>query len=206
MLGVSWDGRRCVERSAGWRRWWMCSIRRRGVRRHTEMWQAFDGIERLAANAKTLLAARVEQAGEWKRAGARSAAEHLAKMSGTTTVAARRSLETSREVAELPEVADALRGGELSTTQVDAIAPAAAADPSAERTPDLAGADDERQRTAGGVPAHDRSGRSGSGCDPRPDSRAAVRACRTRMGNGHAILPCAARRIGSAGSNGRWNR
>jgi hypothetical protein len=29
----------------------------------TEMWEAFDGIERLGASAKTLLAARVEAAG-----------------------------------------------------------------------------------------------------------------------------------------------
>src|SRR6185437_1578289 len=51
----------------------------------TEMWKAFDGIERLGASAKTLLAARVERAGAWKRSGARSAAEHLAKLGGTPT-------------------------------------------------------------------------------------------------------------------------
>src|SRR5205085_4873860 len=38
----------------------------------TEMWQAFDRIERLGASAKTLLAARVEESGSWRRAGARS--------------------------------------------------------------------------------------------------------------------------------------
>jgi hypothetical protein len=98
----------------------------------TDLWKAFDRIERLAANAKVLLAARVDQAGAWKRAGARSAAEHLAKLGGTTASAARRTLETSRHVAELPRVTDALRGGVLSMAQVDAIASAAAADPSAE--------------------------------------------------------------------------
>ncbi len=97
-----------------------------------ELWQAFDRIERLATNAKTLLAARVEDARDWKGTGARSAAEHLAKVSGTTTSAAKRALETSRHVSTLPSICDALRDGALSSAQVDAIAPAAAADPSAQ--------------------------------------------------------------------------
>jgi hypothetical protein len=99
----------------------------------TDMWEAFDGIERLAASAKTLLAARVEDAGGWKWSGARSAAEHLARLGGTTASAARRSLETSKQVLGLAAVSVALRAGVLSTVQVDAIASAAAADPSAER-------------------------------------------------------------------------
>ncbi|HEV7526417.1 MAG TPA: DUF222 domain-containing protein, partial [Acidimicrobiia bacterium] len=80
----------------------------------------------------TLLAARVEEAGAWERAGARSAAEHLAKLGGTTTGAARRSLETSKNVAGLAQMTDALRGGVLSTAQANAIGGAVAADPSAE--------------------------------------------------------------------------
>ena len=66
------------------------------------MWVAFDLIERRAANAKVLLAARVEASGSWKRAGARSAAEHLATLGGTSVGTARRAVETStlsREVA-----------------------------------------------------------------------------------------------------------
>jgi hypothetical protein len=46
----------------------------------TEMWSAFDRIERMVAGAKTLLAARVEESGDWKRAGARSAADHLGRV------------------------------------------------------------------------------------------------------------------------------
>jgi hypothetical protein len=95
------------------------------------VWVSFDRIERLASAAKTLLAARVDEAGDWKRAGARSAADHLAKLGGTTAQAARRALETSKKVAELPVVAEALRGGHLSSAQADAIADAAAVDPSA---------------------------------------------------------------------------
>jgi hypothetical protein len=98
----------------------------------SRLWKAFDCIERLAANAKVLLAARVEEAGAWKDAGAPSAAEHLAKLGGTTTSEARRSLETSKKVAGFFQITDALRGGVFSRAQVDAIAGAAAADPSAE--------------------------------------------------------------------------
>jgi hypothetical protein len=98
----------------------------------TEMWQAFDHIERLAVNAKALLAARVETSGAWRTAGARSAAEHLAKMSRSSTSAARRSLESSKRLGALPRITDALRGGVLSSAQVDAISEAAAADPMAE--------------------------------------------------------------------------
>jgi hypothetical protein len=98
----------------------------------TDVWSAFDRIERLAASAKTLLAARVEETGAWKRAGARGAADHLAKLGGTTASAARRSLETSKQVAGLPEISAAMRGGTLSSVQADAIAGAAAADPGAQ--------------------------------------------------------------------------
>src|SRR5262249_28662738 len=98
----------------------------------TDVWQAFDRVERLASSAKTLLARRVAQAGVWKRMGARSAAEHIAKLSGTTTSVARRTLETSQHIGTLPAVADAMRGGVLSAVQADAIAGAAASDPAAE--------------------------------------------------------------------------
>jgi hypothetical protein len=96
------------------------------------LWKAFDCVERLAANAKTLLAARVEEAGTWREAGARSASEHLAKLGGTSTSVARRALETSRQVSGLERISDALRGGVLSSAQVEAIASAAVADPAAE--------------------------------------------------------------------------
>ena len=99
----------------------------------TDLWQAWDGIERLAASAKTMLATRVEDAGDWKRSGARSAAEHLARLGGTTVVEARRALDTSKQVAELPAVLGALQSGALSRTQADAIAAAASADPGAEQ-------------------------------------------------------------------------
>jgi hypothetical protein len=102
-----------------------------GLSEVTELWVAFDRVERIAAGAKTLLAARVEGSKSWKRAGARSAADHLARLGGTSTGVARRALANSKELGELPEVAETLRSGALSNEQVDAIVPAAAANPSA---------------------------------------------------------------------------
>ena len=66
------------------------------------LWGAFDRIERLAAAAKSLLAARVAESGEWKRAGFRSPAEHLAREAGTTVGEARAALEVSRAIDDLP--------------------------------------------------------------------------------------------------------
>ncbi len=97
----------------------------------TELWVTFDCVERLVSGAKTILAARVEASGSWKRAGARSAADHLARLGGTSTNVARRGLSNSKELSDLPDVAEVLRAGGLSNEQVDAIVPAAAANPSA---------------------------------------------------------------------------
>ncbi|HEX6418288.1 MAG TPA: DUF222 domain-containing protein, partial [Acidimicrobiales bacterium] len=98
------------------------------------LWQAFDGIERLAAGAKTLLAARVDESGAARRAGDRDTAEFLARTSGTPVGAARAVLDTSRKVAGLAHTREALRRGELSRAQADHIATAAAVNPRAERS------------------------------------------------------------------------
>ena len=98
-----------------------------------DVWSGFDRIERLAASAKTLLARRVAQAGAWKHSGARSAAEHLAKLSGTTTSSARRTLQTSQQLETLPALGNAMRAGELSAVQAGAVAEAASVDPGSER-------------------------------------------------------------------------
>ena len=68
----------------------------------TELWSAFDRIERLSASAKTLLAARVDEAGDWQRAGARSAADHLAKLGATTAVRPVGRWRRRKQVADLP--------------------------------------------------------------------------------------------------------
>jgi hypothetical protein len=97
-----------------------------------ELWAAFDRVERLAGAAKVLLARRVEEAGTWKRAGFRSAAEQLAAVSGTSVAVARRMLETSKQLVDLPATADAMRSGELSGAKAALIAAAAAVAPEAE--------------------------------------------------------------------------
>jgi Domain of unknown function (DUF222) len=98
------------------------------------MWQAFDAVERLASPAKTLLATRVDESGVWQRAGDRSAPEYLARKSGASLGPARSSLETSRRVRNLPHTRSAMRRGELSRSQADEIAGAAAAKPDVERS------------------------------------------------------------------------
>jgi hypothetical protein len=98
----------------------------------TALWSAFDALERLAAGAKCRLARRVEESRSWAATGARSPAEHLAQLSGTTTGRARGALETSKALAGLPRADAAVAAGELSDQQASAIASAAGADPSAE--------------------------------------------------------------------------
>jgi hypothetical protein len=95
------------------------------------VWRDLDAVERLAASAKLLLATRVEQAGEWKRNGCRSAAEQFAADAGTSVSAARSMLETSRRVARQPKTERALRAGELSAQKAELVAGAAEVAPEA---------------------------------------------------------------------------
>ena len=96
------------------------------------LWRDLDRFERVAASAKTLLARRVEAAGTWKRAGYRSAAEQLAAISGSSIHAAKSSLETSKNVRDLPKTAAAMRAGTLSASKAEAIVSAATVAPDAE--------------------------------------------------------------------------
>jgi Domain of unknown function (DUF222) len=98
------------------------------------MWAAYDAIERCAAAAKTLLAERVEQSRVWAQEGHRSAAEHLARESGSSVGAARAGLETSKQLRRLPATEAAVRRGELSRAQAQAITDAAAVNPGAEQS------------------------------------------------------------------------
>jgi hypothetical protein len=94
------------------------------------LFELYEQIERLAATAKTLLARRVDELEQWKRAGYRSAAEYLATKSGSTVSAAKDTLATSTKLAELPVVEEAMRAGRLSNAQAVVVADAAAAAPS----------------------------------------------------------------------------
>ncbi|HWH35915.1 MAG TPA: HNH endonuclease signature motif containing protein, partial [Acidimicrobiales bacterium] len=66
-------------------------------------------------------------------AGARSPAEHLAQLSGTTTGRARAALESSKRLAALPAADQAVARGDLSEQQAEAITRAAGAEPAAEK-------------------------------------------------------------------------
>jgi hypothetical protein len=89
-------------------------------------------IEKLAAGARTLIAARAAEGGEWRRAGYKSRDEWLARKAGTTTGKARKTLDASERLDDLADTAEALRKGELSDEEASAVIDAAAADPSAE--------------------------------------------------------------------------
>src|SRR5215211_3225249 len=100
-----------------------------GAKRATDL---FTRGERLCVAGKLAAARRVDQAVVWKRDGHRSGAHWLAAATGVSVGSAMRSLETARQLEELPETADAFRAGELSESQASEIAAAASLDRSAE--------------------------------------------------------------------------
>jgi len=97
------------------------------------MWNAFERIERLAANAKTLLAQRVEEAAAWRQRGHRDTAEGMAKQSGTTRGAAKRQLALSKRLDAHPATETAMRTGEISPAQAALVAAGANGNAAAER-------------------------------------------------------------------------
>ncbi len=96
------------------------------------LWDDFDAIERQAAAAKTLLARRLEESRTWQRAGHRSAAEFIAKRSGSSVGAARTQLELSRKVEERPTIEKRLRDGRLSAAQAALVVEGTSVNPDAE--------------------------------------------------------------------------
>jgi hypothetical protein len=127
-----------------------------------DLWRAFDEIERLAAAAKVLLSGLVERSGVWRRAGCRSAAEYLARESGTTVGRAREALAAAAQAP--PRTREAMRRGELSAAQAAAVATAAAADPGAEqRLLSLAGRTNLRE-------LRDECARVRAAADPDPEA------------------------------------
>ncbi len=94
----------------------------------------FADIEKLAAAGKALAARRVEKAGVWRTGADRSAADWLARTTGTTTGAARATLDTGRAVQDQPEVDAALQAGDLTPVQAVEVTAAVALDPAAAET------------------------------------------------------------------------
>src|SRR4051812_18443860 len=59
-------------------------------------------IEHMAATAKALLAARVAESGAWRRKGARSAADDIAKRTGASVGDALADMKLAERLAKLP--------------------------------------------------------------------------------------------------------
>ena len=96
--------------------------------------EAFVELEKLAASGRLLAAGRLDQSGVGSGDTLHPDLEGwLANLSGTSVGAARGAVSTARRVAKLPKTAAALRAGELSAVQADAITAAAKIDPGAER-------------------------------------------------------------------------
>ena len=89
-------------------------------------------IEYMAATVKALAGARVAETGCWRERGARSAADDLARTTGTSVSGARETLNVGRRLASQPQVAAAARAGKLSGAQARAVTDAVEADPSAD--------------------------------------------------------------------------
>jgi Domain of unknown function (DUF222) len=98
------------------------------------LWCELDQLARQVAAAKLLVARRVDDSLAWKREGFASAAEYLAAHGGTSIGSARKELDTSKALPDLPTTRGALIDGTLSTDQGVLIAEAAKVNPTAERT------------------------------------------------------------------------
>lgn len=96
---------------------------------------AFDAIvetQKLVEGASVRMAARYEEVGAWKRSGAKSAGDDIARKTGTSAGRARKRLSTSHKLRERPKTDEALRRGELSDDQADHVASGADASPADE--------------------------------------------------------------------------
>ena len=80
----------------------------------------------------TLLSKRAAESGQWRRDGARTESEWLARRMGTNERDAVDALKTARAIEQLPATAGALRSGALSPQQAAAVADASVADPACE--------------------------------------------------------------------------
>ena len=97
------------------------------------VYAGFAKLERLAKAGCTLMARRVAESEAWRRSGFPSPAEWLAHQKQTSLGEAKREAETSDRLKALPDTEAALKDGDLSSDQAEAIADAAAVNPAAER-------------------------------------------------------------------------
>jgi hypothetical protein len=97
------------------------------------LFERLDRIVRSATAGRTLLARRVEDSQVWQRKGHRSAAEHVAAVTGTSLGAAKGEMETSKALRDLPRTRRKMVDGSISPQQGSLIAGAAKVNPQAER-------------------------------------------------------------------------
>jgi len=98
---------------------------------HRELVALGERIERTGRTVKSLAAAKVAESAVWRGEGDRSPEDWLARTTGTTRAEAAKELQCGRDLQLVPEVAKAATAGELSVKQTEAIAGAAATDPTA---------------------------------------------------------------------------
>ncbi len=90
-------------------------------------------IERLGSAVRMAGAGMVARAGTWEGQGDRTAAQWLARKSGTSMSDAIGTVKAAEQLASLPATAAAMRRGELSAEQAKEIAGAAIVNPAAEQ-------------------------------------------------------------------------
>src|SRR5947208_3457796 len=88
--------------------------------------------QNMLAAVKAEAARRVSETYVYRHGGHRSAAHHLAAVSGSSVGAAKAELQAAERLKALPATAAAQREGKLSPEKAGAIADAATADPAAE--------------------------------------------------------------------------
>ena len=99
-----------------------------------ELFARFAEVERLGAAGKLVAAERVAATEVWRRGGSRTAADWVARNSGTRSERAKDALETAGRLADCQVVAAEIRAGRLSEAQAHAIVDAAGVRPDAEAT------------------------------------------------------------------------
>ena len=92
----------------------------------------FAAIERLSANAKTLVARRLDETWGWRGEGDRTLAHYVARKTGTSVAHATETVKTAQRLDPWGATADAMKTGDVSAQQASAITEACEADPHAE--------------------------------------------------------------------------
>ncbi len=156
---------------------------------HRELVALGERIERTGRAVKSMAAAKVAESAVWQGEGDRSAEDWLARTTGTTRAEAAKELRCGRDLQLVPEVSKAAAAGELSVKQAEAIAGAAAVDPTA------AGRLLESSRGKGLRELQDECRATRTNADPDPEAtRARIQAQRSYRtwtdpdGTGHLHL------------------